>query len=98
MLNLISELSQRYSDRVVLLDAPPLLLTSHARVLAQYAGQIVLVSEAGKTLQYQIKEAVMQLDKNKVVGMLLNKIRRSSSSNAYYGEYGSQESLSASRD
>ena len=87
MKRLTEELAARYPDRIILFDAPPMLATSHARVLIQYAGQIVLVVEAGKTLEHSIKDAVSQIGDDKVVGVVLNKGRGASGS-SYYGSYG----------
>lgn len=90
MLHISNELASRYSDRVVLFDAPPILATSEASVLASHVGQILLVVEAASTPQYSIKDAVSRLDKNKVIGTVLNKSRRSFSEGygGYYGSYG----------
>lgn len=85
MKNLAKELSLQYSDRVILYDAPPLLATSQAKVLTNMAGQILLVVEVGKTPQELVEESAAQLDKNKIVGVVLNKSRRISS--GYYGGY-----------
>jgi len=79
------ELSERYSDRVILYDAPPMLATSQAKVISELAGQILLVVEAGETPQELVKESVSFLDKNKYIGVVLNKSRFSSS--GYYGGY-----------
>lgn len=81
------ELSERYPDRIVVFDAPPLLVTSQAGVLSQLAGQILVVVEAGRTPQSAIKEAVAHLDKDKVIGMVLNKGRRAFGTEYYYGGY-----------
>jgi protein-tyrosine kinase len=78
------ELSARYSDRIVLFDAPPLLVTSQTIVLTTLMGQILVVVEEGKTLQHVIQEAVSLLDEDKVIGMVLNRCRRSSGSKYYY--------------
>jgi exopolysaccharide/PEP-CTERM locus tyrosine autokinase len=86
MANLMEELSQRYSDRVVIFDTPPLLLTSEAGVLAGLMGQIVLVVEAGKTPQSVVKDAVALLDPNQIIGVLLNKSERGIGTG--YGLYG----------
>ena len=86
MTNLMQELSQRYSDRVVIFDSPPLLLTSEAVVLAGLMGQIVLVIEVGKTPQSVVKDAVALLDPNQIVGVLLNKSERGIGTG--YGFYG----------
>ena len=84
----VNEIIERYEDRVVLFDAPPLLATSHANVLASIAGQIMIVVEAGKTLQSAIKAAVSKIDSDKVIGMILNKTRNVFKG-GYYGYYGS---------
>lgn len=85
MQRVCTELSERYPDRIVLFDAPPLLATTEAIVLAHLLGQILIVVEAGKTPQHVIGEAIAKLDRDKVIGMLLNKSRGSLSSN--YGYY-----------
>ena len=73
MRELTLELSNRYPDRVIIIDSPPLLLTSEARVLAGLVGQVVLVTEESKTPQHAVKEAVEMLDENEIVGIVMNK-------------------------
>jgi len=84
---LIAELANRYPDRLVLFDSPPLLATSEAGVLASHMGQIVMVAEADKTPKNALREAISRLDGAcDVIGMVLNK---SASHNAGgYGYYG----------
>lgn len=83
---LLKELAQRYSDRVVIFDSPPLLLTSEARVLASQMGQIVLVVEAETTSQQVVKETLRQIESCDVVNLIYNKAR-SFSGGEYYGSY-----------
>ena len=83
---LLKELAQRYSDRVVIFDSPPLLLTSEARVLASLMGQIVLVVEAETTSQQVVKETLRQIESCDVVNLIYNKAR-SFSGGEYYGNY-----------
>jgi receptor protein-tyrosine kinase len=86
MKSLAVELAHRYSDRIVILDAPPLLATSHAPVLSELAGQIVVVVEASRTLQHSVAEALALIGPEKVAGVVLNKSRHRFSRN-YYGSY-----------
>jgi protein-tyrosine kinase len=88
MRELCQELSSRYPDRVIIFDAPPLLVTSQASLLAHLAGQVVFVVEAGKTLQHEITEAISQIDQEKIVGLVLNKSRRFFGGDYNYGTYG----------
>ncbi len=93
MRNMATELAERYPDRVVIFDAPPLLATSEASVVARLAGQIMVVVEEGRTPQQAVLDALAQLDNQKVIGMILNKDRRILSNDyygGYYGSYGQQ--------
>ena len=85
MRQLTLELSSRYSDRIVIFDSPPLLLTSEARVLASLMGQVVLVVEESMTQQHVVKEAIEMLYDNEIVGIVMNKGRHSSSEEGYTG-------------
>ncbi|MCP4408332.1 MAG: polysaccharide biosynthesis tyrosine autokinase [Gammaproteobacteria bacterium] len=85
MRHLAEELSTRYPDRLILFDAPPLLVTNEARVLAGLMGQILLVVEAEKTTQPMLKEAISYLDNSKPIGTVLNKSRLGFSKGGYYG-------------
>lgn len=81
---LLDELAQRYLDRIVIFDSPPLLLTSEARVLAARMGQIVLVVEAEKTTQHAVKEALKQIESCNSINLIYNKAR-AFSGKEYYG-------------
>jgi receptor protein-tyrosine kinase len=89
MRQLTVELSSRYPDRIVIFDSPPMCLTSEARVLAGLMGQIVLVVEEGKTSQHSVKQALDMLDSNEIIGVVLNKKKRSKfGGDGQYGRYG----------
>lgn len=86
---LAQELSDRYPDRIVIFDSPPLLATTQAEVLASLVGQVVLVVAAETTSQNIVLESVKKLtDSADVVLTLLNKVQRSLDSSYYgYGQY-----------
>ena len=93
MRRLIEEMGKRYPDRIIIFDSPPLLVTSEARVLASYMGQIVVVVEAQKTTHEALRDALKHLEHCEVVGMLLNKGNIAPGNNyygSYYGSYGKQ--------
>lgn len=73
MQQLADELAQRYPDRLVIVDAPPLGMTSEARVLVGLAGQILMVVAAASTPQHLVLNAINQIPKEKQVGFVLNK-------------------------
>jgi receptor protein-tyrosine kinase len=89
MTDLIEDIGNRYHDRIIIFDSPPLLATSEASVLAAHMGQIVMVVEAEKTSQEAVQEALSHIQSCEVVSMLLNKATPSPGADYYYGYYGS---------
>ncbi|OYX31866.1 MAG: protein tyrosine kinase [Hydrogenophilales bacterium 32-62-9] len=89
MTRLIEDIGNRYPDRIILFDSPPLLATSESSVLATHMGQIVMVVEAEKTSQDAVREALSHIQSCEVVGMLLNKTTPTPGADYYYGHYGS---------
>jgi exopolysaccharide/PEP-CTERM locus tyrosine autokinase len=79
-------------DRIVLFDSPPLLQTSESKVLADFVGQIVFVVSAAQTPKAAVAEALMSLDEDKCVNLILNKSPSVSAVSRYghsgYGGYG----------
>ncbi|SFB75260.1 XrtA-associated tyrosine autokinase [Massilia yuzhufengensis] len=88
MRNLVYEIANRYPDRVVIFDSPPLLLTSEARVLASHMAQIVMVVEAETTTQHAVKEALHRLDGCRNVNLVYNKVREFIGEETYDYHYG----------
>jgi protein-tyrosine kinase len=86
MRNLLVELSTRYPDRVVIFDAPPVLLDSSAQILARQVGQVLFVIEAEKTHKQMVMEALESIAESQYIGLVLNKSnRRLVSEYGYYG-------------
>lgn len=92
METLMSALESNDPQRIVIIDSPPLLLTSESRALAQRAGQIVVVVRAAKTLQQDLLDAISHLPQGKATGIVLN--QSVATSPGYY--YGSGEAGRAS--
>lgn len=88
MSRLLNEISNRYPDRIVIFDSPPLLPTTEARVLASQMGQIVMVVEAETTTQHAVKEALRQIESNTHINLVYNKARAFPGGTNYgYGYY-----------
>lgn len=85
MVRLVDDMAKRYSDRVIIFDSPPLLLTTESRVLATHMGQIVVVVRAGVTLQSDVKQALATIEECPVKLMLLNQATSLFKSAAPYG-------------
>jgi len=85
MADLISEMASRYSDRIIIFDSPPLLVTTESRVLATHMGQIVVVVEAAKTANAALKQALGTIESCPLVLTMLNKSVTPSSEGLGYG-------------
>ena len=83
---MLSELSARYADRIIVFDSPPLLPTTEARVLASHMGQIVMVVAADSTRQHAVNLALSTIESCEHVFMLLNKLDKTDVG-SYYGNY-----------
>lgn len=85
MRNFVNDIANRYPDRIVIFDTPPLLSTSEASVLATYMGQVVFVVEAERTPQEAVKEALSHIAGHPSVGVILNKAPSRAMGGDYYG-------------
>jgi receptor protein-tyrosine kinase len=83
---LLQELANRYPDRILVFDAPPLLPSTESRVLATHMGQVVVVVEAERTQVSTVTQALATLEACPLVMTLLNKVT-SSDVGSYYGYY-----------
>ena len=89
MAEFVDELSQRYPDRIVIFDSPPLLAATQAEVLASLVGQVVFVISAETTMQSTVQDAIKKLESVDVVLALLNKSKHELKLDYYgYGQYG----------
>lgn len=94
MIRLLENMASRYSDRIIIFDSPPLLLTTESRVLAAHMGQIVLVVRAESTLQSDVHHALSNIESCPVKMLVLNQARTASKGTYGYGYgYGQEHQL-----
>lgn len=82
---MFTEMTQRYSDRFIIFDAPSVLGSSDPAVLAGLVGQVVMVVEADRTQQEELETAVGLVSACPTISLLLNKIRTSAADQ--FGSY-----------
>lgn len=91
MVKTIDEFANRYKDRVVIVDTPPLLGINETAIMTHFAGQGVLVIEEGATPVDAIKRSVAMLHQDMAVGFVMNKSLRKPDVGYYgYGYYGTR--------
>ena len=86
MYQAVEEFANRYTDRVVIVDTPPLLGINETAILANLAGQAIVVTEENKTKLTDLDKAVKQLNPEMAIGFVVNK-SQSVSSDVGYGYY-----------
>jgi len=75
MEQLLLDLSEKYRERIIIFDAPPLLATTEAKVLASRMGQILVVVDESRAHQDEVRKAFALLKESPVVLAILNKSR-----------------------
>ena len=75
MLNIVDQLAHRYDDRLVIFDAPPVLMAAETSVLAMHVGQIVFVVRSGTTPRNTAKDALDLIGENPNINLVLNGTR-----------------------
>jgi protein-tyrosine kinase len=85
MERLLDAMTLLQPGRIVVFDAPPLLPTAEAEVLASRVGQVVLVVEASRTPRSAVIEALDKLDDCPIVLPLLNKASDAALQRTYGG-------------
>lgn len=87
----VDEFANRYSDRVVIFDTPPLIGINESAVLANFAGQAVIVVEENKAKIADIKMCVERLNSDMAIGFVVNKSSHNDTDGSgYYGYYYSE--------
>jgi exopolysaccharide/PEP-CTERM locus tyrosine autokinase len=74
MAKFIGDIARRYSDRVIILDSPPVLARSEPSVLAMHVGQIAFVVQAERTSEAALREGLAMVNGCKHVSLILNKV------------------------
>jgi receptor protein-tyrosine kinase len=89
--SLIERLARRYSNHLIILDAPPCLSTSDPSTFAQVVGQIILVVEAEKTQKSEVLASLDLIKACPSIMLMLNKIKVTTSytfgAYHYFGTY-----------
>jgi protein-tyrosine kinase len=82
---MFEEMTQRYSDRFIIFDAPSCLASSDPATLASIVGQVVFVVEADQTQQEEVESALSLVRSCSNISLLLNKVRNSATDQ--FGSY-----------
>ncbi|NLJ28518.1 MAG: polysaccharide biosynthesis tyrosine autokinase [Deltaproteobacteria bacterium] len=87
MRELMRETRNRYSDRYVIIDGPPLELAPESSVIANEVDAVIMVVRYGKTPRNAVKSALERINKEKVLGIVFNAYDEPFKGHEFYGGY-----------
>ena len=87
MSELLAEATERYEDRLIILDSPPPTMTAETSVLARWVDGVVIVIKHNKTPRESVSDVIDKMGKDKIIGAVINNFEVYSSrySKKYYG-------------
>lgn len=69
---LVSELSGRYDDRILIFDSPPVQIASESTVLAGQVDGVILVVRQGGGSKGQVKKVIETIGSERLIGVVFN--------------------------
>jgi protein-tyrosine kinase len=73
MIALLKEMKERYPERFIIFDAPPVLTSADPLVLANQVDGILLVVEAEKTTREDVLKVLEMMQDKPFIGTVFNK-------------------------
>jgi exopolysaccharide/PEP-CTERM locus tyrosine autokinase len=87
MASLIQELKDRYHDRYIILDSPPPMMAPETSAIAKSVDGILLVVKYGDTSLELVEELITHLDREKIIGAVINQFSRREFRRYSYNKY-----------
>jgi protein-tyrosine kinase len=84
VVQLVTELKNRYPNRIVIFDMPPLLSCDDMLAFAPFIDAVMLVVEEGNTSKEDLKRSYELIGNTNVLGIVLNKSQDAGNSFGYY--------------
>ena len=82
--NLITEFRERYAERIVIFDLPPLLGTDDAMIMMKQVDCVLVVVGNGMVSKTDLEESMRYVDQDKLLGTILNKAKIAQTQRGYY--------------
>ena len=72
MRRLIDSLRERYRERFIVLDGPPMSDIADARILSELSDYVLVVARHGRTTNAQIESGLNAISSRKLLGIVFN--------------------------
>jgi capsular exopolysaccharide synthesis family protein len=83
MANLLNEVSTRYPDRLIVIDAPPPAMAAETGVLARAVDGVIVVVRYGSTRREALTDLIARIGDKKILGSIVNRVETADT--RYYG-------------
>ncbi len=87
MTALLKEARERYSDRFIILDSPPVNLAAETLTLTKHVDTVILVVRYGKSMEDVVEQAVEKIGREKILGVVFNGFEITPRKYAYYKKH-----------
>jgi exopolysaccharide/PEP-CTERM locus tyrosine autokinase len=87
MHHLVGELKDRYKDRYIIFDTTPAKFAAETTFLASMVDGVVLVVRSGKTADDMVLEAIENIGRDRIFGLVFNATKESAKDYGYYYRY-----------
>lgn len=94
MARLVDELENRYDDRILLIDSPPLQAASETAILAQHVDGVILVVRWGGGRREHIQKLVELIGREQIIGVVFNAYKENVLDSKVFGYYEYQSAYS----
>ena len=82
---MLREVSDRYNDRLIILDTPPPAMTAETSALARFVDGILMVVKYGSTTRADVEDLIRSMGRDKIIGSVINNVDMRST--RYYGRH-----------
>lgn len=87
MVSLINDLEDQNTDRLIILDSPPIQAAAETEVLAKNIDKIIMVIRWGYSRREHVKQLVEMLGRDKILGVVFNAFEMSRLESKLQGYY-----------
>jgi len=84
---LVEETSQRYPDRIVIFDSPPVQAVSETAVLAQFVDAVIVVVRWGGSRREHVRDLVDEVGRDRIVAVVFNGYKTNIFESKVFGYY-----------
>ncbi len=85
--DLLSEVRERYKDRFVIIDSPPINLAAETEILASNVDAVIVVVRYGLTEKNALNEALAKISEQRLLGLVFNGYEITPRKYSYYKSY-----------